>query len=231
VRTPCDGGAFLRARPVPPGSNALEHAMHSLAVTRLASGVVHDVKNPLNAMALQIALLTDKIGGSGEALAAACANNLASLRNQISRVNDVVRRLADVSDPAPASAFDLGSLTADVGSLFAHEARRRRVAWTCEAAAGSVHGRGDPARVARLLLGVAWRALSRAEGGAVTLRVGNDGQEAVVAVEHGPDTDPELAWVPAVAAEALAEMGGRLVRGRAERVERLELRLRRESAT
>jgi hypothetical protein len=204
--------------------------MHSLALARLAGGLAHDVKNPLNAMALQLALLTDKIGGAGEPLASACANNLASLRNQIGRVNDVVRRLADVSDPAPATAFDLGALAADAAALFAHEARRRRVAWTAEAAPGAVHGRGDPARVARLLLGLLWRALSRAEGGAASLRASTDGDDALVALEHGPGTEPGLAWVPEVAAEALAEMGGRLVRAQVEPIERLELRLRRESA-
>jgi hypothetical protein len=192
--------------------------------------VAHEVKNPLNAMVLQLALLTEKIAGAGEPLASSCAGNLGSLRNQIARVDEVVRRLADVSDPAPGTAFDLGGLAADIGSLFAHEARRRRVVWTCEASRGLIHARGDAARLARLLLGLAWRALSRAENATVALRAAVDGADALVSFEHPRDRDPSTDWVPATVAEALAHMDGRLEWVRGDDRERLEVRLRREVA-
>jgi nitrogen-specific signal transduction histidine kinase len=223
---------FLTARvPAGFGATSLEHAMHSLAVARLAGGVAHEVKNPLNAMALQIALLTDKVGAAGEPLASACANNLASLRNQIGRVNDVVRRLVDVSDPAPATAFDAGALAADIASLFGHEARRRRVVLACDAPAGTVHARGDAGRVARVLLGLVWRALARPpEGSRLALRAAHTADLAIVELEHAAVTDAALDWIPEVAAEALRDLGGWFEWRRAGDAERLELRLRRESA-
>lgn len=231
-RSTTGDGLFLRARSAGGlAGPALEHAMHSAALARVASGVAHDVKNPLNAMALQIALLTDKIGGAGDDLPAACANNLASLKNQIGRVNEVVRRLADVADPVGGTAFDAAALANDVASLLCHDARRRRVALACEAGAVAMGARGDGARAARVLLGLVWRATASAqEGGKVSVRARVDHGEVVLTLEHAPIADPALAWIPEVAAEALREMGGRLVSERGAEVERLELRFRRDVA-
>jgi signal transduction histidine kinase len=232
VRSACADGVFLRAWPADGlPAPALEYAMQSIALARVAGGVAHDVKNPLNAMALQIALLTDKIGAGGEPLAGACAANLASLKNQIGRVNDVVRRLADVADPATGTGFDAGGLAADVVSLFGHESRRRRVALVCEATAGGVQARGDAGRAARVLLGLVWRGLSRpVEGSRLLVRVAHDGDEALILVEHAGEPDPALAWMADVAGATARDMGGRLVRRRDGDLERLELRLRREVA-
>jgi signal transduction histidine kinase len=231
-RNVCVEGVFLSARPAGGlAARALEYAMHSLALARIAGGVAHEVRNPLNAMALQIALLTDKIGNAGEPLATSCANNLASLKNQIGRVNDVVRRFADVSDPASGTAFDAGALASDVASLFAHESRRRRVALACEATPGTVLAMGEPGRVARVLLGLVWRGLTHgAEGAKMLVRASHDHAEAVLLVAHGDGVDPGLEWVHDVASAAALEMGGRLVRERDAGTERLELRLRRENA-
>src|SRR5919197_1208766 len=153
TRVASDAGFLLRARGADGGmpEPVLEHAMLAIALSRLAGSVAHEVKNPLNAMALQLALLGDKIATASDSLASTCAANLASLKNQIGRVNEVVRRFVEVSDPAPSASFDAGSLLGDAASLFSHEARRRRVALTCEAVPDSLRATGDPARVARLL--------------------------------------------------------------------------------
>ncbi|HEX9289744.1 MAG TPA: histidine kinase [Anaeromyxobacteraceae bacterium] len=213
-RVACDGGTLLRATvsfealPAP----ALEYAMLGVSLARLAGSVAHEVKNPLNAMALQLALLGDKIATASDSLASACAGNLGSLKNQIGRVNEVVRRYLDVADPSPGVDFDAGSLLADTANLFGHEARRRRVALACEAAPGTVRAGGDPERAARLLLGLLWRAItSTPEGGRLLARAVPSGTEVVLAVEHARGTpDPALAWVGAVVAAGARDLGGRL---------------------
>jgi len=231
-RSACAEGLFLRASPASGlGGPMLEHAMHSAAVARIAGGVAHDVKNPLNALVLQIALLTDKVSGSGEELANGCADNFARMKVQIGRVNDVVRRLADVTDPGTGTSLDAGVLVSDVASLFGHDFRRRRAELACEVSAGGVQARGDPGRAARVLLGLVWRALSGVpEGGRVALRAFHDGAEAVVGLEHPVGTDPALEWTLEVARDAADDLGGRLVHQRGPGGERLELRLRREVA-
>ncbi len=190
---------------------AIEYAMQAMALARLAGSVAHEVKNPLNAMALQLALLGDKIETS-QALASACAGNLGSLKAQIGRINDVVRRFLDVADPTSAAGFDASSLLSDAANLFGHEARRRRIALACQAGPGTVRASGDAGRAARLLLGLLWSAVSSTPaGGKLVASVAATAREAVLSIEHtlGPP-EPALAWVRDVVAEAAAAMGGRL---------------------
>lgn len=209
-----EAGLLLRAVPAEAGlgTPTAEYAMQALLLARLAGSVAHEVKNPLNAMALQLALLGDKIGVESDGLAAACASNLASLKNQVGRVNEVVRRYLDVADPAPSGGFDAGSLLLDATQLFGHEARRRRVAIGCEAQSGAARAAGDPARAARLLLGLLWRALtSTPEGGRLLTQATTAGAEVTLAIEHARGSaDPALAWMSEVTAAGARQMGGRL---------------------
>jgi signal transduction histidine kinase len=209
-RTAADGGALL----VLSGCDAeqLEHAARSRALTRVAAGVAHDIKNPLNAMALQIALLAEKLGSAGEAASSTAAAHLGPLRDQIARVNEVVRRLLDVADPsAPLGFTDLGALALDAAALLSHDARRRRVEVALDAAPG-VKTRCDPARVGRLVLALVHRALAGTpEGGRVAIRVEADHDDARVVLEHaGADLGAGLGYDCDVAEQGARALGGRL---------------------
>ncbi len=212
TRVESDAGLLLRASAPGPELDApvVEYAMQGIALKSLAASVAHEVKNPLNAMVLQLALLGDKIGTANEALASVCAGNLGSLKNQIHRINEVVQRYYEVADPAPSGGFDAGTLLADAANLFCHEARRRRVALICEAAPGAVRAAGDPGRTARLLLGLLWCAVtSTPEGGRLTVRAAATAPGAVLALEHTCGIlDPSTGWVREVVSAAASEMGG-----------------------
>lgn len=219
-------GVLLLVR-TPGSAEWLEQAMRSQALTRLAAGLAHDVKNPLNAMALQIALLGEKLSSRGD-VGVASDTHLAAMRDQIGRVNEVVRRFLDVADPtAPLGYTDLGRLLADAGHLFAHDARRRRIELTLDAPAGTVRTRVDASRVGRMLLGLLHRALAETpDGGRIHARAASDTGEATLAIEHGAgDRDAELGYYPDVVAEAARSLGGRLVVTREAGVERVMLRL------
>lgn len=206
-RVPAGGGALLVARD-PRAAEWLEHAMRSQGMTRLAAGLAHDVKNPLNAMALQLALLGDKLAATPEASAAA-AVHLGALRDQIGRVNEVVRRFLDVTDPsAPLGYLDLGALLADTASLFGHDARRRGVALAVEAPGGQVRTCCDPDRVGRLVLGLfSWAVATTPDGGRISVRAEGQGNGVAVRLARAaadPDRDPGYdREVIAAAAEAL----------------------------
>jgi len=201
--------------------------MRSQGLPRLAAGLAHDVKNPLNAMALQLALLAEKLAPSGEA-AAAAAPHLAALREQIGRVNDVVRRFLDVADPsAPLGDADAGALLADTAALFGHEARRRRIALALEGTRGAVRTRCDPARLGRLVLGLFSRALAETpDGGRLAAHVTADGEGILVGIVHAAgDPDPETGYYSEVAAAAARSLGGSLSVEREGGEERVLLRL------
>ncbi len=209
------------------GDDGAEHALRSQVMGRIVAGVAHDIKNPLNAMSLQLALLGDKLEGTAGAVEA--AGHLAALRDQIGRVNDVLRRLVDVTEPAaPLGYIDLGRLLADVGTLFSCEARRRRIDLAVEAHPGSVGTRCDPARVGRLVLGLYGRALALTpDGGRFAARAEARGGEAVVAIEHATgDPDGDLGYETEVLAAGAAALGGRFERAQDDhRTERLALTL------
>jgi hypothetical protein len=194
-----------------PADDLGEYALQALAMSCAAGGMAHQVKNPLNAMALQIALVAEKLGASPE-LSTACAGHLAKLRDQIGRVDDAVRGYLEVADPSGGGAADAGRMVTVAAALFGHEARRRHVG--LEAVPGAaLWARCDPARAQRLWSGLVWRALAETpEGGAVRLSAWLDGAEVVLAVERtAAGGAPAPAWVSGAAAAAAAALGGRLV--------------------
>jgi len=227
------GGMLLRVS-VECGSSSVpmsELAVQAVTLARLAGTVAHEVKNPLNAMSLQLALLGDKISSESETLSAACAGNLASVKNQIGRINEVVRRYAEIADAPASPGFDAGALVLEVTTLFGHEARRRRVPLSCDAAPGKVRAAADAGRATRLLLGLFWRAvLDVPPGEALLARVTAARGEAILSLEHPlGERDPSLAWIGAVVAEAATDMGGRLEESRADGVGRTALVLPEEN--
>lgn len=225
-RQPSAAGALLLVR-TPGLQEQLEHGQRSAALSRVVAGVAHDIKNPLNAMALQLAILTEKLSGQAEA-AAASGPHLGALRDQIGRVNEVLRRFLEATDPsAPLGYTDLGALLADVAALLAHEARRRRVQLVAEAPRGVARAAGDPARVGRLLLVLLAGAMAATpDGGRLEASVEAEGGGVVLRVAHAVgDGEHETGYDPEVNAAAASALGGILTEQREEGVLRVALRL------
>ena len=174
-----------------------------------------------------VALLAEKLSATPEASGAA-ASHLGALRDQVVRVNEILRRLVDVADPsAPLGYTDVGALLADLASLLGHDARRRRIALAVDAHAGAVRTRADAARVGRVLLGALARAVATTpEGGRLAVRAAVEGEWAVVRLEQAPgDPAPETGYYSEVAAAAVEGLGGRLEVSREDGQQRTELRL------
>lgn len=230
-RVPAGGGALLVVRD-PREAEWREHAMRSQGLTGVAAGLAHDVKNPLNAMALQLALLGDKLAATPEASAAA-ANHLGALRDQIARVNEVIRRFLDVTDPsAPLGYVDLGALLADTASLFGHDARRRGIGLAVEAPGGPVRTCCDPGRVGRVVLGLlSWALATTPDGGRISARAEGQGDRVVVRLARGAaDPDRDSGYDREVIAAAAEALGGALEVVRRDGTEHLALHLPRTEA-
>jgi signal transduction histidine kinase len=193
----------------------------------VVGGVAHDIKNPLNAMALQLAILAEKLGGQGEV---AAGPHLDALREQVGRVNEVVRRFLDVIDPAaPLGYVDLGAMLGDVAGLFAHEARRRRIQLVVEPARGAARAEADPGRLGRLLLVLLAAAMAATpDGGRVEAGVEAEDGQAILRLSHAlADGGQETGYEREVLAEAASGLGASLAERREEGVVRVVLRLSR----
>jgi signal transduction histidine kinase len=224
-RVPSDGGALLVARAAQV-SEWLEDAMRAQGMERVAGGVAHDIKNPLNALSLQIALLGEKLSSSDASGTAAA--HLRVMLDQIGRVNAIVRRFVDVADPsAPLGYTDVGALVADLASLLAHDARRRGIELVLEPPSAPVRTSCDPGRVGRLALGLLSRALAETpDGGRISVRAEPRGALAAVEIEHvAGDPDPALGYYTEVAQAAAKALGGEFAHDRRDGVERLSLAL------
>jgi len=95
------------------------------ALGRLTSGVAHEVKNPLNAMVLQLELLKSKLQGQGEQL----KPQVDFLGEEIRRLDRVVKTFLDFNRPLelhPAET-DVGSLIREVLTLAEPQARQNNV--------------------------------------------------------------------------------------------------------
>ncbi len=80
------------------GDELLVAAARAGLLERLSAGLVHEARNPLNAMAIHLEVLADKLRDetTGE-LPPQYARNLDSARNQVRRLDDLLRRWGEFS--------------------------------------------------------------------------------------------------------------------------------------
>ena len=103
----------------------IDTAAKLAAIGRLTSGVAHEVKNPLNAMVLQLEILKAKLEGQGDSV----MPHVEILSSEIRRLDRVVRTFLDFARPVelhPAET-DLEGLVQDVFRMAEPEAALRQV--------------------------------------------------------------------------------------------------------
>ncbi len=95
------------------------------AIGRLTSGVAHEVKNPLNAMVLQLELLKSKLTDQGDKV----GPHLAILSNEIQRLDRVVKTFLDFTRPVELhpTPSDVEKLVRDVFLLAEPLAKKNNV--------------------------------------------------------------------------------------------------------
>jgi signal transduction histidine kinase len=103
----------------------IDLAARLAALGRITSGIAHEVKNPLNAMVLQVELLRTKLAGEGDAV----KPHLDTLSSEIRRLDRVVKTFLDFTRPVelhPAPT-DLATLVREVFTLAEPQAQQNNV--------------------------------------------------------------------------------------------------------
>ncbi|PYV18600.1 MAG: hypothetical protein DMG21_04500 [Acidobacteria bacterium] len=95
------------------------------AIGRLTSGVAHEVKNPLNAMILQVEILKSKLGGQDQVV----VPQLDILSSEIRRLDRVVKTFLDFTRPVELriAPTDLAAVVREVFSLAEPRAKQNGV--------------------------------------------------------------------------------------------------------
>jgi signal transduction histidine kinase len=170
------------ARALKKQQGALVRAERLAAVGKMAANVAHEIRNPLNAIALNLELIEDAVGsGSPE-----------EMQPLLSAVGKEVQRLTDVTEaylrfsglPQPyLEPIDLSSVVRDLVSFQSEEARQMGVAIQIDAPA-NMAAQADPDQLRQALLNMIKNAIEATpDKGHILVRLEGDDHTARVIVE------------------------------------------------
>ncbi|HEX5760204.1 MAG TPA: HAMP domain-containing sensor histidine kinase [Thermoanaerobaculia bacterium] len=164
-------------------------------VGTLASGLAHEIRNPLNSLNLNMQMLEEEIDAHGRAPSG--PRLLAITRAEIGRLERLVTDFLAYAKPRPLEREELPAAAAleRAREVLAAEAARRGVELEVVDAGGGAYLSADPAQLHQALLNLARNALTAAEEAArpprVRLRAVRQGEEVLLEVEDsGPGVAP-----------------------------------------
>ena len=161
----------------------LDLASRLAAISRLTSGVAHEIKNPLNAIALHIELLRTRMDGPEP--------EIELITREIRRLDHVVRTFLNFNKPLEIELtdMDLPDLMREIAVFIAPDADARHITVETELA-GEVWIRGDPKLLRQAILNVVVNAIDAMDQeGRLGLRVENRDGECVLTIS---DTGPGI---------------------------------------
>jgi len=182
------------------------------AAVRLMDSLVHDVRNPLNALAINVEILQEKLSRiSGGQVSPGQVKNLQAMRDQIARVNGLLGEFARFLAPGPAApaVLSLSSTVRDAAAVLGHAGRRARVKMAVDVPEGQAAVESmDPSALSFLVLVAVLRALERTpEDGQARVLVRNEGSRVVLHVQDGGREEGEDTEVEQALAAAAREYG------------------------
>lgn len=165
------------------------------AVGTMAAGLAHEVRNPLNSAALQLAVLERWLerGETGEKAIPITR----IIKSEIARLDRLVRDFLAFAKPTPLDLrpVDVVALLQSVVALISPEAELARIAIGCEADASIPLAAGDAERLRQVLLNLTRNAIEalHERGGRLTLRARQSRDFVEIDVEdNGPGFDDDL---------------------------------------
>ena len=184
------------AGPREAADDALDAARYA-AVPPLMESLLHDVRNPLNALAINLEVLTEKLKGEDGEVPPGQAKNLRAMREQVTRVDGILRQFAEFLVHRGGSGAGEASLSETLERVLAvlgHEGRRRRVKVQPQIEAGLNVRLADLSELGFLLLQPVLRAFERAEAGSeVAVVARGEGARVVLEVVEATDISAERA--------------------------------------
>jgi PAS domain S-box-containing protein len=157
------------------------------AISRLTSGVAHEIKNPLNAMALHLEVLKSKLEDEQP--------EIDVIAGEIKRLDTVVKTFLNFNKPIHVEnkAIDLSQLIEQICALVSRDAEARKVRLET-ILKDRLLINGDPDLLKQAILNVINNGLdAMAGGGSLVVRTSSDADECQVAItDAGAGIPPEI---------------------------------------
>jgi signal transduction histidine kinase len=132
----------------------------------LASGLAHEIRNPLNSLNLNMQMLEEEIGEGASVHSAPTGRRLLSItRSEISRLERLVTDFLAYAKPRPLDLEEMPAvrLLDRLREVLAGEIQKRRAQIEVEDRSGGARVKVDPAQMNQLLLNLAQNAFAAAE--------------------------------------------------------------------
>lgn len=178
------------------GSDPVVDAARYGAVPTLMDSLLHDVRNPLNALSINLEVLAEKLKGETGQVPASQEKNIKAMRDQIQRVDGILRQFSDFivfrgGGGGEAALSDVAKRSLDV---LAHESRRRRLKVTTAIEPDLRVRLEDTQELSFFLVQALLRAFGRSElGTEVKVEIRAEGSHAVLEVTDSASSAPEQA--------------------------------------
>lgn len=133
----------------------------------LASGLAHEIRNPLNSVSLNMQMLEEEMCETGGVEAASSGRRLLGItRSEIARLERLVTDFLSYARPRQLEVEEVeaAELLDQVRELLAGEARSRGVSLEVEERSGGATVRVDPGQIRQLILNLTQNALTAVEG-------------------------------------------------------------------
>ncbi len=196
------------------------------AFSRLAEGLVHDARSPLNALALQLEVVSDRLR-TANYVVDSLEKSLASMRTQIGRIDALLKRFLQFASPSPepAKMVDLADALSRAVEVCTHDARRHGVKIETQLERVAISAQASSLAPALLRLVMEGIDSSRS-GGALRIAVAPREHDAVVSVSDDAGIEAP-SW--AAARELAQLLRGTLEQRRFGEGQQIELRVPRGS--
>ncbi len=136
------------------------------AVGTLTAGLSHEIRNPLNAAALQLSVLQRRVGRLSRELQGPLLEPLLLVRDEIRRLDHVLEDFMQFARPTQfvPKPVELSVAAEKVRALLADDAERRGIRLECRCPADAVVA-GDEGRLRQVLMNLTLNALDAARRG------------------------------------------------------------------
>ncbi len=161
------------------------------AINRLTGGVAHEIKNPLNSIALRLELLKNRVLPE----VPDATDEFSVISEEINRLDRVVRTFLDFTRPLEIETVevDVGALVDETVSMLTPEATASGIEVKWVRPAGRIVVRGDAGILKQAVWNVCRNALeAMPDGGILEVEVSHESSDATITIsDTGPGIAPE----------------------------------------